>query len=75
VKDAVDPFDGRGNRRLVRNVPLNELDARAKRLKVSLMTGAQIVEHSDAIAATHQGFCNVRADETGSTSDQKCAHK
>ena len=55
----------------VADIPFADLHFTAHRGQVPALAGAEIIQNPYRMPAAHQGFSDVRSDETGSAGDEK----
>ncbi len=72
---AIHALNRAGHRFAVGDVPLDQLQTLVHQpLQVMTKAGAEIVQHTDAIAATDQGLGDMRTDESGAAGDEVEGH-
>ena len=69
MEHAIDARDGPGHGLRVGHVPFDELDPLAKALDVREESAAEVVEHSDLLAARDERLGDVRPDESRPAGD------
>jgi hypothetical protein len=65
VKDAVNPSNGALHGLFVAYVALDEFHFSRDACQIVTVARAQIIEHAHAVPATHQGFGDMRTNESG----------
>ena len=63
MEDDIDALCRFADQLLVADVAPNELNAAAKGFKVRFVTRAEVIEHANEVAFTHQPFGDVAPDE------------
>jgi hypothetical protein len=75
VKNQLDAAERAGQRAVVANVGLHQLDVLRHLGQVLALTGEEIVDHAHAVAAGEQRARQRRPDEPGAAGDEtRCGH-
>jgi hypothetical protein len=75
VEDQLRVADRLADRVQVGQVALDQLDVAAHPGQVGGAAGAEVVQHADRVAAGHERFHQVRADEAGAAGYQTYCHE